>query len=183
MKRPAKYLLILMIIVALISLSGCGSIADKITDAAKDKVSEQMEDDDEEDEDEDEDEDEEETEDENSEETEAEDDEDSTAITTSDSKGMDWPGDDMGNMPEIDEKITGVWSSDGTCTISYEGMERKTADAYIDSLKELGYKDGFEGEDDNGLSFIKADEDGNTAWFTYSPDGTGSVMYTEAASS
>ena len=86
-------------------------------------------------------------------------------------------------LPEIDEKITGVWSSDGTCTISYEGMERKTADAYIDSLKELGYKDGFEGEDDNGLSFIKADEDGNTAWFTYSPDGTGSVMYTEAASS
>jgi len=179
MKRPAKYLLIILVIVSLISLSGCGSIANKITDAAKDKVSEQMNEDEEETEEEDE----EETEDEDSDETEAEDDEDSTAITTSDSKGMDWPGDDMGNMPKIDEKITGVWSSEGTCTISYEGMERKTADDYIDSLKKLGYKDGFEGEDDNGLSFIKADEDGNTAWFTYNPDGTGSVMYTEAASS
>ncbi len=186
MKRPAKYLLMILVIVALISMSGCGSIANKISDAAKDKVSEQLSKDDEnddEDSEDTEDEDSEDTEDENTDETEAEDNEDSTAITTSDSKGMDWPGDNMGNMPKIEEKITGVWSSEGTCTISFEGMERKTADDYISSLKDLGYKDGFEGEDDNGLSFIKADKDGNTAWFTYSPDGTGTIMYTEASSS
>lgn len=186
MRRPAKYLLIILVMFALISMSGCGSIANKIADAAKDKVSEQISKDDEENDDENDDEDSEDTEaedtDENTDETEAED-EDSTAITTSDSKDMGWPGDDMGNLPEISDKITGVWTSDGTSSISFEGMDRKTADDYVDSLKDLGYKDGYEGEEDGVLTFMKTDKDGNYAWFTYNPDGTGGLIYTEAASS
>jgi len=183
MKRPAKYLLILLVIVSIISLSGCGSIANKIAKTAKDKVEEQMTKDDENDDENDDDNTDETEDDSNSDETQAQDNEDSTAITTSDSKGMDWPGDNMGNMPKIEDKITGVWSSDGTCTISFEGMERKTADDYVKSLKDLGYEDGFEGEEDSVLSFMKSDKDGNTVWFTYNPDGTGTLLYTEASSS
>jgi hypothetical protein len=185
MRRPAKYLLIILVIVALITMSGCGSIANKLANAAKDKVSEQMNDDENSDENDNEDSEDttDENTDENTDETDAEDNQDSTAITTSDSKDMGWPEENMGNMPKIDDKITGVWTADATCTVSFEGMDRKTADDYVASLKDLGYKDGYEGEEDDVLTFMKTDKDGNYAWFTYNADGTGGLIYTEASSS
>lgn len=180
MRKVAKVLSVAVIIGLLFTLGGCGSLAKKITDEAKTKISEQM--------DETEDENEDETEDENIDDTEDADnteaddtEEDSTAITTSEGEGMDWPKKNMGDITPVSCKVTAVFSDGTTGSVTYEGMKPDEADDYLAEFEEKGFTNGMITKDTDGIFFIKTNEAGDSIWFSYSPDGTGLITYTPAA--
>lgn len=176
MRNFTRFLAAFVSICFIFSLAGCSFITGKLKKAAEDKISDQLTEEETEEETTEAEKETEETE----EATEDDDNGDTTAITTSNSKDMDWPGEYMENIPEIDAKIVGVYTAEGGSSVSFEGLARSDADAYVEKLEDLGYTNGYAGEDDSGLSFVKSDEDGNSVWFFYAPDGTGEVMYTAA---
>jgi len=174
MKNITKVLSVSLIIVLLVSLGGCGSIAKKIANEAKTKISEQLD----------------ETTDGTTDETQAQDDTnsdstkaDSTAITTSDGKGMDWPTKNMGDIKPVSCKITVVLTSGSGGTVTFEGMKPAEADAYIADFEKMGYSDGMITNDKDGIFFIKTNKAGDNIWFSYLPDGTGAIQYTPAEAS
>lgn len=176
MKLSAKILSFTVILALLFSLCGCSSLVKKAADKAKAEISDQLKTD--------------ATEgdgtqgDQTEDTTEGDttDNGDSTAITTSEGKGMSWPSDGMGPIPEVKNcKITGVYTDSTTTTVSFEGMKPDYADSYIQKLKDLGFSDGAEGSDDSGLYFMKSNDAGDSVWFTYAPDGTGVIYYTLAS--
>jgi len=177
MKNITKLISVSLIIVLLVSLGGCGSIAKKIANEAKTKISEQLD----------------ETTDGNSDQTQGQDDTtaqddtnsdstkaDSTAITTSDGKGMDWPAKNMGDIKPVSCKITVVLTSGSGGTVTFEGMKQAEADAYIADFEKMGYTDGMITNDKDGIFFIKTNKAGDNIWFSYLPDGTGAIQYTPA---
>ncbi len=184
MKQIVKLSAVLICGVMLFFSTSCGLITGKIADAAKDKIQDQIEENLTEEVTENDTEDTTTAGDENV--TDAATDEaggDSTAITTSDGKGMDYPTDKMGNLPNIFPKITWVASDSSACSIAFEGLSKEDAEGYVDTLTSLGYTDGLSGEDSSGITFVKTDSAGNNVWFSYDPsNGTGALIYTPAAS-
>lgn len=180
MRKFTKVLSVTLIIALLFTLGGCGSLTKKITDEAKAKISEQLETD----KDDEDTEDTEEAEDtQDAEDTKAPDDnedDDSTAITTSDGKSMDWPTDNMGDIAPVSCKITAVFTDGSSGSVTFEGMERKEADKYLADFESMGYKDGVITEDESGVLFMKANDAGDSIWFSYAPDGTGLITFTAA---
>ncbi len=181
MKLSAKILSFTIILALLFSLCGCSSLVKKAADKAKAEISDQLKTDategdgtqgDQ-------------TEGDQTEDTtqgDTTDNGDSTAITTSEGKGMSWPSDGMGPIPEVKNcKINGVYSDSTTTTVSFEGMKPDYADSYIQKLKDLGFTDGAEGSDDSGLYFMNSNAAGDSVWFSYASDGTGMVYYTLAS--
>ena len=183
MKNFARILSVSVVIAMLFTVGGCSALTKKITDEAKTKISEQIKDavdktdaaEDTED-----------TEDTkaadetNSDNNDEDTNNDSTAITTSDGKGMDWPADSMGDIKPVSCKITAVFTEESGGAVTFEGMERKEADNYLDDFASMGYKNGVITDDDDGILFIKTDKAGDTISFSYAPDGTGMISYTPA---
>lgn len=182
MRKFIQSFVIMLSIAIMFSLTGCDAIMSKVANAAKDKIEDEIKNSKDKDEDEDEEETTKDDEDEDDEDetTTAKDDEDddNTAITTSDGKSLEWPADKMGNIPNIFPKISFVMDLDGSVIVTFEGLEKDDAEAYVEDLKELGFTEGgAEFTDDAGLMYSKNDKDGNNVTFTYINDGTGSVTY------
>jgi len=181
MKKPLKYIVILLSVILFISLTGCNSLFNKAADLAKDKIEDEIsksndDEDDEEDED-----DEDNEDDDDQDETEDVSDDDDTKMTTSDADSKDWPEDDMGPLKNVFPKITNIFTLENTTTVTFEGLSLEEAEEYVTYLEEdLGFDDGFSGSDNETVFFTKSDDDGNSVAFTRADDGTGTVTYIEA---
>jgi hypothetical protein len=95
-------------------------------------------------------------------------------------KDLKWPKEAMGDLPEPKAKISAVINTDAgkggsvTCT----EMSLEDAKAYVEKLKELGYKDGMSISDMDLISYSGKNGSGASATFMYniSPK-EGSIMY------
>lgn len=179
MKNFTKILSIMVIISMILTLSGCSFITKKITSEAKAKISEQLvkDDDDSNDTQAADDEDSEETQ--EPADTESDDTDEPASITTSDGKGMDWPEKNMGDITPVTCKITAVWSDEKSGSVTFEGMERAEADDYLAEFESMGFTNGLQSEDDDGILYIKTNDAGDSIMFSYAPDGTGLITYAE----
>jgi len=104
--------------------------------------------------------------------------------TISAGDSMDWPGDRMADLPEPDATITGVVESgDGGCSVVFSGMSTADAEAYLVSVKSLGYtENAMNMNDDESLWYVGATQDGATVTFTYTNEtGDGMIAYATAS--
>ena len=83
---------------------------------------------------------------------------------------LKWPKSSMGDLPEPKAKINGVMDASNKegCTVVFSEMNLDNAKAYIEKLKELGYKDGgLVISDEDGLSYAGQNSSNATIVFSY----------------
>ncbi|NYB73436.1 hypothetical protein HZF24_04715 [Sedimentibacter hydroxybenzoicus DSM 7310] len=108
--------------------------------------------------------------------------EDGGSITAGDN--LPWPGDKMGDLPKPKATIAAVLNDDGEqqCTVTYEGMEKDDAEAYVEKLKALGYTGGMELSDADMIMTGGLNENGDAAEFIYNFSAKeGFISYTHQA--
>ena len=92
-----------------------------------------------------------------------------------------WPSDRMGNLPKLGAKVAGIIGEDEAkcCSVIYEQCSQTDAQAYLAALKSLGYQNGMEFSDEEGIVLTGTDDSGNSVFFSYNTaDGGGTVIYT-----
>ncbi|MFZ7102921.1 MAG: hypothetical protein ACOWWO_09710 [Peptococcaceae bacterium] len=82
---------------------------------------------------------------------------------------LTWPQEAMGELPEPKGKITYVMKNDAGKGGIVAVAEYKIADAreYVAKLRELGFKDGMDMEDSDGIMFVGKTEQGASVNFSY----------------
>ena len=96
---------------------------------------------------------------------------------------LKWPKSSMGDLPEPKAKITGILNGKVTegCTIVLSEMSFDVARAYVEKLKEMGYKDGLSFSDADGLSYGGKNSGGASAMISYNASPKeGTIGYTPA---
>jgi len=145
-----KSLLVFALILAIVMLNACGSAKDKVIEKAAEKAVEKA--------------------------SGSKIDVKKDGVKVSNESGtyesgnnLKWPADKMGDLPQPKGKITAVLSDDKSkgCTVGYSGCELKDAQDYVNALKKLGYGNGTELTDKDGMMFGGQKSDGSTVNFTY----------------
>jgi len=98
-------------------------------------------------------------------------------------KDLKWPKDAMGDLPEPKAKISAVLNADKSKggTVGYSDMTIEDAKAYVEKLKELGYKDGISISDNDIISYSGKNGNGDSVMFTYNTSPKeGSITYAPA---
>lgn len=106
-----------------------------------------------------------------------------TSINTG--QDMKWPSEFMGNLPEPKGKITAILKDDksGTCTVAFSEMTLEDAKTYAAKIKELGYKDGLEVSDADGVIINGRTNEGYGMGFAYNSTAKeGTVWYSKNGS-
>ncbi|HEY8911256.1 MAG TPA: DUF6591 domain-containing protein [Desulfosporosinus sp.] len=82
---------------------------------------------------------------------------------------LKWPKSTLGDLPEPKAKIVEIINGAVTvgCTVVFSEMSLDEAKAYVDKLKDLGYKDGLIFSDNDGLSYAGKNSSGASAMITY----------------
>lgn len=97
---------------------------------------------------------------------------------------LKWPKSSMGDLPEPKAKITGLVvneKNNGGGTVIFSEMSLDDAKAYVEKLKGLGYKDGTNFSDANGLSYGGVNSGGAAAVITYNASPKeGTIEYATA---
>lgn len=96
---------------------------------------------------------------------------------------LKWPKDAMGDLPELNAKIDSILNDQNGKggTVVYSGISLEDAKAYVEKLKELGYKDGLSISDADLLSYSGQSNSGASVAFMYSiSPKEGSIMYKSA---
>lgn len=92
-----------------------------------------------------------------------------------------WPADRMGNLPKLTAKVANIIGEDEAkcCSVIFEQCSQTDAQAYLEALKKLGYQNGMEFSDNEGILLTGTDGGGNSVFFSYNTaDGGGTVIYT-----
>lgn len=94
---------------------------------------------------------------------------------------LKWPQSSMGDLPEPKAKISGVVTGKEGSSIVFSEMSLGDAQAYIEKLKELGYKDGLNMTDSDSLSYTGKNSSGATVMFAYNASPKeGTIGYSSA---
>lgn len=89
----------------------------------------------------------------------------------------------MGDLPEPKGNISVILNADTGKggTVAYNEMSLEDAKAYVEKLKELGYKDGMSISDTDMISYSGKNSRGDSVMFTYSiSPKEGSIMFKSA---
>lgn len=100
---------------------------------------------------------------------------------------LKWPKSAMGDLPEPKAKINGVMDASNKegCTVVFSEMNLNNAKAYVENLKELGYKDnGLAISDEDGLTYAGQNSAKASILFSYKISAKdGMIGYTSATPS
>ncbi|MDR7869320.1 MAG: hypothetical protein RIN55_00575 [Tissierellaceae bacterium] len=98
---------------------------------------------------------------------------------------LKWPGDKMGDLPELKANINMVIEDKdkekdiNLSMVYFDNMKESDAQKYVELIKDLNYESVFETSSDDGFMFSGNNDDGAEVIFSYSNDGTGSLSYTD----
>ncbi len=106
-----------------------------------------------------------------------------TAMTfTTEPGGLDWPSDKMGDLPKLDAKIDAAMQADTNFIVSYSGLEKKDAEAYIEELKDKGYASTMEMTTAESIVYYGMNKKGDVVYVLYViADGAGTVSFVPGA--
>lgn len=97
---------------------------------------------------------------------------------------LKWPKSSMGDLPEPKAKINGLVDANNKegCTVVFSEMSLDDAKAYVEKLKDLGYKDdGLSISDTDNLSYAGQNSGGASAIINYKVSSKeGMIGYTPA---
>jgi hypothetical protein len=156
-----KMISALLLVVMLLSISACSKIVDKVAEKGVEKLVE------------------------NTTGAEVDINKDGTTIEANGGsvqagEDLKWPEDAMGELPAPKAKITFIMVDDASKggTVAFTELELDDARKYIDKLKEMGYKDGMNVEDSDGVFFGGTTDKGSQVNFTYNlSNKEGSMTY------
>ncbi|WP_418790825.1 hypothetical protein [Phosphitispora sp. TUW77] len=160
MRKKNRILALLIFTFLMFGLMGCGSVEDKAAEKAAEKIVE------------------------NATGAEVDINEDGVTVDSEDSslqtgQQLDWPEDDMGDLPEPKATITGVITvAQGACTVSFSKMTVNDAKEYMAELTKMGFKNGMNIADQESLALTGARDDGSSVTFAYNiPEQEGTITY------
>lgn len=158
--RTTKVLAILLMVILVFSLAGCGKVTEKITEKGMEKLLEKQLGSD------------------------IDFSKDGFSIKSDEGSmqvgdDLKWPKDKMGNLPKPDGKIVFILDAEGGCSVTLEEFNKKTAEKYIDELKDMGYEEVTMMDSDTG--FVFSGQKGNTnVNVTYTSDSEeGIIIYSK----
>ena len=96
-------------------------------------------------------------------------------------ENLEWPKDAMGKIPKPAANVTFVMKGDVNtgCTVALDEFSIDDAKEYVDKLKELGFKDGMDMSDSDGIIFSGKDSKGYLVNFVYNSSAEeGTIAYT-----
>lgn len=96
---------------------------------------------------------------------------DGESMTVTTGGDQAWPTDKLGDLPELKGKIISVIEAGGTCHVSLEDVSEADIKAYIQELKDMGYADGSEYSDEDGMIVFSGTKDDHQATVSYYPEG------------
>lgn len=101
-------------------------------------------------------------------------------VTYETGQDLKWPKESMGDIPEPKAEISAILNADADKggTVAFTDMSIEDAKKYVEKLKELGYKDGMSFADKDMFSHSGKNSSGASVMFTYSiSPKEGSIMY------